>query len=65
MTTQEQVKIVIKDSIEPHQVILILLVALASLVMGLIPILYGLGESQLQDTVPTESGLWGVLGQRG
>ncbi|MBE9125301.1 MULTISPECIES: hypothetical protein [unclassified Coleofasciculus] len=64
MNTQEQVKIVIKDSIQPNQMILILLVALASLGLGLVPLVYGLGGSKTEVTVPTEAGLWHVLGEK-
>lgn len=64
MNTQERAKIVIRDSIEPNQVILILLVALASLGLGLVPIVYGLGGPKTEVTVPTEAGLWNVLSEK-
>ncbi|NEP09090.1 MAG: hypothetical protein F6J92_21325 [Symploca sp. SIO1A3] len=46
---------------------MILLVAVGSLVMGLIPILYGSTVAQTQDQAPTtlgEAGVWSALGER-
>jgi|GEM_PF-2646445 len=46
---------------------MVLLVAVGSLVMGLIPILYGSTVAQTSDqalTTPGEAGVWSALGER-
>lgn len=62
MNTQERIKIVSTHYPSPNQVLMILLIVLASFGIGLIPILYGLGSPNIQDIVPpSEAGLWNVL----
>lgn len=44
---------------------LVLVVAFSSLVVGSLPILYGLTWGhQTQTIIPTEASLWGVFGER-
>jgi hypothetical protein len=64
MNTQERIKIVKTNYPSPNQVLLILLIVLASFGMGLIPILYGLSSPKAQDIVaPSQASLWSVLGK--
>lgn len=66
MKTQERVEIVGINYLLPSQVIRIGLIVLASFALGLIPILYTLdaAETRNTNTVPTEAGLWSVLGEK-
>jgi hypothetical protein len=64
MNTQERIVIVRTHYPSPNQVLMILLIVLASFGMGLIPILYGISSPNPQDIVPpSEAGLWSVLGK--
>ena len=64
MKTQERIEIVNTPYPSPNQVLMILLIVLASFGMGLMPILYGISSPNPQDIVPpSEAGLWDVLGQ--
>jgi hypothetical protein len=64
MNTQERIEIVKTHYPSPNQVLMILLIVLASFGMGLIPILYGMSSPNPPDIVPpSEAGLWSVLGQ--
>ncbi len=56
MNTLKSVKTTHKDSADPHPFLWILLIALVSLAMGLIPIVYGLGTPETPNTIPTEAG---------
>jgi hypothetical protein len=64
MNTQERIVIVRTHYPSPNQVLMILLIVLASFGMGLIPIVYGISSPNPQDIVPpSEAGLWSVLGK--
>lgn len=65
MNTQERIHIVKTNYPSPNQVLLILLIVLASFGMGLIPIIYGLSSSpKTQEIVaPSQAALWSVLGE--
>lgn len=58
MATQQRERILIEQSVDPSQFILIILIFLASMVVGLIPIIYGVGDGNTPTIVPSEAELW-------
>ncbi len=68
MKTQERVQVLTRPP-EPNRFILILLVALGSFAVGMIPLAYasalGKAQSQTPATITVgEAGLWSVLGEK-
>lgn len=64
MNTQERIHIVKTNYPSPNQVLLILLIVLASFGMGLIPIIYGFSSAKAQEIVtPSQASLWSVIGE--
>ncbi len=63
MKTQERVEIVAANYPHPNSIWMILLLILASLAVGLIPIVYGLGFQESTDTTPPPATLWSELGR--
>jgi hypothetical protein len=60
MKTYEKIEIIHNEYIQPKNLKKILLVALCSFGLGLIPIVYGLDTSKTGGVVPTEAALWQV-----
>lgn len=66
MKTQERIQ-VLSQRPEPNRFILVLLVALGSLTVGLLPIAYSSASIEAQSQTPTitgEAGVWSVLGEK-
>ncbi len=66
MSTQQQRQLLHPNRKHFSQLTLVALVVVGSLLMGLVPSIYGLSLTEIQGAnfiIPTEAGLWSPLGE--
>lgn len=66
MNTQQQRQLLHPNHKYLNQLTLVILVVVGSLLMGLVPLIYGLSLTDTQEAnfiIPTEAELWGFLGE--